>query len=326
MRTVGWLATAAAVATIVAALLTVQEYFNKKEPTITVHRPIQSPTIIGNNRNDINIIYGEMFDELIDVEIRSTSLVAYDAKGNQWRKKFNTKIDQKLIVDINDDGKRDVLIGFNATGPEHSTIIAFGTKGRQLWTYTKKATYPYNAPNSGKMRVGDLKAFLVTDKKIVSAIFADGTWFQSVWIILDKFGNVLKELWHPGALGEVKLLGDVFIVRGLNNDLRSTKISRYPQKNFSVLFALKYENIYGQAPPYFGDMIKNDDFEWYYALSDQKIAITDMQIVKGKVRIWTNCGKGYYFDEKGFTGRIGSGDDQSCPKGFGLYRIVAKTK
>lgn len=118
--------------------------------------------------------------------------------------------------------------------------------------------------------------------------------------------------------------GDILVVKGLNNDLRRAFPSK--SKNVPVVFALKYQNIRGQAPPYLGRVAKNQDFEWYYALSHPSVSMGKLELVQGRVRFWTSCGRAFYLDQRGDTGKIGAGDGMSCPRGFRLIKLNLRSR
>ena len=313
------LGAAAALATIVAAGVALYGFLFPEISAVRVEQPQQSPTIVGNQNTKVSINYGGRFDKLIDAEKREKSLVAFDAQGNQWRKKFDTDIQQVAVCDLDSDGNKEVLVGFSSLGPRHSTLMAFDSRGNELWSFRKKPDYPYIGGQSGKFYVADIKVFTIGGQKAISAFFNDGTWYPSAWVILSAAGKKLKQLWHPGGLGQAEYYRGMLVVKGLNNDLRSA----FPNnaKNVPVVFAVRYENIHGQAPPYMGSVANNRDFQWYYALSHPKVSMGKLEQVKGRIRFWTSCGRAFYLDERGDTKAVGKGDGMVCPQNFRLVPL-----
>ena len=252
------------------------------------------------------------------VEIKENGLIAFDIDGNEWRKAFESKILKYVVTDIDDDGKKEILVGFSVEGKEANHVIAFDSKENEKWDYIFEPQDAYFNPNSGKFKVFDLKVFKEKESKIIAVLFADNYWYQSGLIILSPEGKKMKELWHPGYLLQVEKIKDVYVVRGYNNDFRQTSISKDSQKNFPVIFGVKYENIYGQAPPYFGKLEKNVNFEWYYFLSDQQIGFEEMIVLEGTILVHTTCGKRFYFNETGFLNKISYSDGHSCKEPLDL--------
>lgn len=271
----------------------------------------------------------QLFGPIEGVEIKEKTLIAFDAKGKQRRKTFDSVITCHQLADIDGDGKKDVLIGFEEIGKEHSRVIAFDSKRNELnkkWNYINQPDQPYIGLRGGKFRVLDLKVFNIESQKIIFILFRDSPWYSSVLIVLNSNGEKLKELWHPGFMYQVERIKDVFIIRAANNDLRQTSISKNPNKNFSVIFGLKYEHIYGEAPPYFGRLEKNTHFEWYYALSDQDEEFKELVVLDGKISTFTTCGKMFYFNENGRLNQVGYADGHSCRNTLRLLKLRLSKK
>lgn len=161
----------AALATIVAGGVALYGFWFPEVGGVQVERPTQSPIIVGNQGSDVSINYGGQFGELLDAEKRGKSLVTYDAQGNQWRKKFDTVLQELAVCDLDSDGRKEVLVGFSSQGPEHSTLLAFDSGGKKLWSFRKNPDYPYQGGQSGKFYVTDLKVFTLGGQKVISAFF-----------------------------------------------------------------------------------------------------------------------------------------------------------
>ncbi|NIM15801.1 MAG: hypothetical protein GTO45_35705, partial [Candidatus Aminicenantes bacterium] len=104
------------------------------------------------------------FGPIEGVEIKDNILIAFDPKGNERRKYFDSRITRHTVSDIDQDGKKDVLVGFEDRGKEHSQVIAFDSKMNELnekWNYINKPDYPYfrDGGFGGKFNVRDLKVF-----------------------------------------------------------------------------------------------------------------------------------------------------------------------
>jgi hypothetical protein len=224
----------------------------------------------------------------------------------------------EISTDIDGDGKKEILVGFSEEGKESNQLIALDSNGNKKLEYVFRPQNAYNNDSSGKFKVFDLKVFKEKKSKIIAVLFADEYWYQSALIILSPGGKKLKELWHPGHLHQIEKIKDVFIARAVNNDLRQTSISKNPKRYFSVIFGIKYENIFGQAPPYFGRQEKNDHFEWYWILSDQQVSFLEMKVLEEKILACTTCGKCFYFNEKGPLENVGYTDGYSCKEPLNL--------
>ncbi len=254
---------------------------------------------------------GNRFGSIEGAETQGNTLITFDARGNQWRRNFNSKISRFAIADIDQDGKKDILVGFASDGDEGGKVIALSRPGDEKWRYSCTSPYPY--PRQGKAELGvfDIKAFAENQEPVIAVLFGDQAWFQSVLVMLNPQGKQLKELWHPGHLQQIEKIDNTYVVRAINNDLRQTPLSKNPNKNFSVLFGIRFENIYGQAPPYFGNARINNHFEFYYVLSDQNEAWGQIVPLTDRIRVPISCGLVLHINERGEY-NIGRADSYSC--------------
>ena len=264
------------------------------------------------------------FGSIEGAEIKDNILIAFDKYGNQWRKAFESSILCHLVMDVDDDGKKEILLGFSVEGKEFNLVIAYDSKENKKWEYFLQPRNAYYNESSGKFRVSDLIVFKEKKSKGIAVLFSDVYWYQSVLIILSPAGKKLKELWHPGHLHQIERIKDTLIVRARNNDLRQILPVKNPSQNFSVIFGIKYENIYGQAPPYFGTLKKNVQFEWYCYLSDEQVSFTEMKVLNGTIFLTTACGKRFYLNEKGPLNRFGYTDGYSCKEPLNLIGLELK--
>lgn len=239
------------------------------------------------------------FGNIESVEIRDKKLIAFDAELKQRMKSFDSKIRRHIIEDIDQNGKKDILIGFSAQGKEYSRVIAFDSELNKKWEYVKEPNYPYSGKKSSKFNVLDLKVFEEKNKKIIAILFGASQWYPSALVMLDPGGKKLMEFWHPGHMYQFERIKNVFVIRGVNNHMHQTSIAKNFHKNLSVIFGLTYEHIYGEAPPYFGSSKKNSNIEWYYLLAGQEEKLEEMKVLENKIRVPTSCGKMFYFSENG---------------------------
>jgi hypothetical protein len=271
------------------------------------------------------------FGPIEGVQIKDNTLIAFDTKGKQRWKTFDSKIVQHMLSDIDGDGKKDVLIGFEERGKEYSRVMAFDSKMNELnekWNYMKKPDYPYSRDGGfgGKFRVNDLEVFNVRSQKIIVILFRDTPWYPSVLVVLNSKGEKQKEFWHPGFLYQVEKIKNVFIIRAVNNHLRQTEEFKNYKKNPSVIFGLKYEHIYGEAPPYFGRLQKNTDIEWYYVLSGGNEEFLELVVLNGKISTFAACGKMFYFNENGRLNEVGYSTNYSCEESLHLIKLPLPKK
>lgn len=281
---------------------------------VVVFLPKPSPKITIETKTNF-------FGLLEGVEVKEKLIVGFLNNGAKWTESFDSRILKYAVVDLNGDENKDILLGFESKGSDHSRVIALNSYGKILWKYIKEPNYPYSGGHSGRFNVTDLKTYYHNDRQKCVVIFNDQDWYQSVMLVLDKNGQQLKEFWHPGQMHQVEFLGDIFVVKAMNNDLRQTRISKYPNKNFSVVFALKYSNIFGEAPPYYGPLPKNRKFEWYYYLSDQRFGLGELVFVENSIRVWSTCGKGFYLNKNGKLHREAIADSYSCPEDLNLSKL-----
>ncbi|NIM13978.1 MAG: hypothetical protein GTO45_18185 [Candidatus Aminicenantes bacterium] len=264
---------------------------------------------------------GSQFGPIEGVKINDNILAAIDVRGNQWVKNFHSKINRHVVADIDKDGEKDVLVGFSVDGDEGGRVIAFNTNGKEKWRFFYNSPYPYYGSLRGKLAVTDLRVFDENQERIITVLLKDFHWYQSVFVVLNPGGEKLKEFWHPGHMHQIEKVKDTYIIRAVNNDLRQTALSKNPRKNFSVIFGLRFENIYGQAPPYFGISRKNINFEWYYVLSDQDESFTQMVPFEDKISISISCGLVFYLNDAGTVLRRGLTDGYSCDDSLNLIPL-----
>ena len=300
-------------------------HFSNNESQKSSNIYIKSPVITGSDRSNITIIYSsekENFKGLIGVEVRDNLLVGFDKSGNEWRRTFQSKIKTHILQDINKDRSKEIILGTIAEGEDHSKVIVLDSLGNVIWEYKQTSDdMPYYSPDVGRYNIVDLKFVDIYNYSLIIAIFNMHTWYQSVLRSFDKDGNCIGKLWHPGHLREVKILDDILVVRAWNNDLRQTGLSEDPNKNFSVIFAIKPSSLFGEAPPYFGRDKPNKKFEWYYTLSTQEQYFTNLINVPEGIMSWTSCGKAFYFDIHGVLNKVGFSDDYSCDENIKIVEI-----
>ena len=263
---------------------------------------------------------GNRFGSIEGAETRGNTLIAFDTRGNQWRKNFNSKISRYAVADIDQDGKKDVLVGFASDGNEGGQVITFNRPGKETWRYLCTSPYPYPRQGKGELGVFDIKVFTENQEPVIAVLWGDQAWYQSVLVMLNPQGKQLKELWHPGHLQQIEKIENTYVVRAINNDLRVTPLSKNPHKNFSVLFGIKFENIYGEAPPYLGNARKNTHFEWYYVLSDQEESWGQIVPLKDRIRIPISCGLVLHINDRGEY-NIGRADSYSCKDSLRIIRL-----
>jgi hypothetical protein len=261
------------------------------------------------------------FGPIEGVEIKDNTLIAFDAKGKQRRKTFDSVITCHQLADIDEDGKKDILVGFEERGKQHSQVMAFDARMNELnekWNYMKEPDYPYIIEKGekfggfgGKFMVVDLKVFNVKSEKIIVILFRDTPWYPSALVVLNSNGEKLKEFWHPGHMYQVESIRDVFVIRAINNDLQELPAYKNYNRNLSVIFGLTYEHIYGEAPPYVGKFQKNTQFEWYYVLAEQEDFIR-MTVLNEEIFATTGCGALLFFNENGMDKKVRYSDDHSC--------------
>jgi hypothetical protein len=278
----------------------------------------------------------DKFGPIEGVEIKDNTLIAFDAKGKQRRKTFDSVITCHQLADIDQDGKKDVLVGFKERGKQHSRVMVFDSKKNELnekWNYMKKPDYPYIIEKGEKFggfgckfMVGDLKVFNVRSQKIIVILFRDTPWYPSALVVLNSKGEKLKEFWHPGFMYQVEKIKNVFIIRAVNNHLRQMKTYKNYKRNPSVIFGLKYEHIYGEAPPYLGSLEKNTDFQWYYVLSGGDEEFLELVVLDRKISVFAACGKMFYFNENGKLDQVGQATDYSCEETLRLIRLPLPKK
>jgi hypothetical protein len=262
------------------------------------------------------------FGPIEGVEIKDNTLITFDAKGKQQRKTFDSVIMHHKLADIDQDGKKDVLIGFEGKGKEHSRVMAFDSKVNEKWNYINEPNYPYIRSDQfgGKFNVLDLEVFNIEHKKIIVILFGDCLWHPSVLIVLNSKGEKLKEFWHPGFMYQIERIKDIFIIRAVNNDLQQLAAFKNYNRNLAVIFSLKYEHIYGEAPPYFGRLQKNTHFEWYYVLADQEDFV-GMTVLNGEIFTTTVCGSLFFFNENGVN-RVEYTSESSCKHRLRLIKLL----
>ncbi len=262
---------------------------------------------------------GSQFGPVERVETRDNILIVFDAIGNIRSKNFHSKISRYVIVDIDKDKENDILLGFSADGNESGRVIALDSKRKEKWRFSYNS--PYRGVTGVKLGVSDIKMFDENLDRIIAVLLREERWDLSVLVILNSKGEKLKKLWYPGYMQQIEKIRNTYIIRAVNNDLRQAKMSKNLHGNSSVVFGLKYENIYGEAPPYLGMFKKNVHFEWYFFLTDQKVKFKELSVLGEMILAPTTCGKGFYFNEKGPSNKVHFTDDHSCKDSLQLAKL-----
>jgi len=157
------------------------------------------------------------------------------------------------------------------------------------------------------------------DKEIV-VIAHDPNWYPSRLILLDKEGSLLGEYFHPGHLRHVETAEmspdgrRAVICAGPNNDLRQIIEGSNDYAYHYAVFLLDCQEIWGQAPPYFGEVLQRGSEKWYRVVFPQGRGINSLEIIRKQaysqptIEVKISDGRFFYLGLDGEIVGTGVGD------------------
>ncbi len=256
------------------------------------------------------------------IETSGDHIVATMENGATWSKAFGAPVSQVLVEDLDGDHFNEVLVGLGSSGEDHSSVLLLSSVGEQVWKYQQPPDYPYSGASSGRFRVVRLGISQTGEGLRVVVLFNDAHWYQSCLVTLNPLGERAGILWHPGHLHDLLVQGPMLFVAGVNNDLGATAIGLEGQGHPGVLFAVDSDDVYGQAPPYFGGVERNTDLAWYSVLSRRDVRFSKLESGRnGGVAAWTSCGLVIQVSAGGNITGSQVTDSYSCDRKLALLKV-----
>jgi hypothetical protein len=240
--------------------------------------------------------------EPFEMEINNDYFEIFSKTKNfLWSEKVSGKIKKGIIDDIDNDNKKDIIIGVMDGGDDTGKIIAYNSSGEKKWIYAPERKQYYVGGTSGGLMVNNFQVddlYLKKKKQIVVLYIDRQGWFQSCLSVLNFNGKLLATYWHPGHLYDLKIGSEklnknkYIIVAGANNDLRASVPG---EGNLYCVFMLDPDIIEGEAPPYNGYSLKGTQL-WYYAVTPKNTSFSRIDIIDSnndninEISLWTDKG------------------------------------
>jgi hypothetical protein len=199
------------------------------------------------------------------------------------RIEMSSDIVKAEIVDVDHDGRGDVLVATGGEGDKPGYIIALHTEGDVLWEFdTHEEKY---GRHHGRFVVIDFQVadlFNTGEEKIVFTA-RDEAWFPSRLGILDFGGQHQASYWHPGFVDQFVV--DNFdndsdlevLARADNNNLRTVLRDDAPGNNYQVAFLVDSRNLEGQAFPPAIEGLQSGHELWYAVMLPQGQSVTEVK-------------------------------------------------
>ena len=244
-------------------------------------------------------------------------LVAYDSRGSELRRVFESDISRCVATDAFGGDQKEIFVGFAAKGRDHGSTLALDTFGQELWRYQEDPPRSVFGPQTGKFNVEQLNFIDIGGERSILVLINEGTWYQSHLVLLDpRTGKRKGEFLHSGRMYQAEMFasGNALIVRARNNHLVPAASVREEGAAPMVVFALDASKVYGQGPPFTGELEDSAGILWYYALSDRGESIPELKSIAGGVwQARATCGQFFYFAEGGKSDRQELADVHTCP-------------
>jgi hypothetical protein len=241
----------------------------------------------------------DSFDSIVSCHIIGSTIMLNDAKGNQKFISFDAEITQFKQANITGNKNKELIIGLSAKDSIPAQIIAFSSKGKEIWRYIQELNYPASYTyRCNKLEVSDLEVF----DKLITVTYYDQWYYPSVFVILNSKGIKQKELWHPGRLTVIKYFDSIFVLKGVNNSLEKS-VNDYT----NVVFGLDYEFKSGIVPKMSEE--KSGTFKplFYYMISPLGAKPDIIEIVDSTICYWV-AGYGFFINNKGIITKQVRGD------------------
>jgi hypothetical protein len=247
--------------------------------------------------------------ELESVEVVGvTGIHALDDSARTiWRRDFGTRV-YGLSTIRDGDGRLRIAVGLAGDGTLAGYLLLLDAAGHELWRFHPGRFSPYTGDRRLHYAV---RHILVTDvlphpgREVVACWVSQ--WYPSRACILSEDGELLRQLWHPGALGGALRLGDSsrLVLWGCNNVLCRTSLGDGSDEIHYAFFCVKAEDFGGQCPPRCVEDVPRTPVLWYKVLQPQGLSY---ERVSGEVNfgpseadfeIWTQTGWVLYLDREG---------------------------
>lgn len=233
---------------------------------------------------------------LIDADYPQIIFV-HDKKNKLWQKKLDTKIIKVDVVDLDQNGSREVIAAtyrenYWDWGEHPGWLLVWNEKGELLTEQNMLKTSIYPAKESHCAIEGFEIVDLDRDGRLeIVAMIRGLEYYPSRLAILHYENFHFKEAatyWNPGYIVRL-LIDDIdrngfseIICIAVNNDLKRLPELAF-KENMQTLFMLSGRSVFGQAPPYLGEAEKGSQV-WYQYLtppiSDRASVIMGLSVTR----------------------------------------------
>ena len=198
-----------------------------------------------------------------------------DRSRTIWLRTFDHPVTAAVIY-RDRHGRRMVAVGLNREAANGGRVVALDRRGREVWRFSAGERTPY--PPVPRMTMGVtriLTSDLLEEPGDEIVFTAAGSFYPSRLCILSDEGRLLREMWHPGVVDGIRLVGNTkrVVLWGCNNDVSREFVERLrpdldlpagrEDSYIRAVGCIEAEKIAGQCPPGKAAELPLAPFAWY---------------------------------------------------------------
>ena len=236
---------------------------------------------VRDNLNDPNSI--TYIPQISNVDVNRNMVTVYSEFGRSlWSKYFDSEIVEYIIIDLDQDYRYEVILGFGTGNFDSGYIYVFNWKGEKILSIDPPRSNPYSDFSSvARFSVEDfiVDNFGTNENKIVVS-WSEEDYHKSKVTLFDNDLQEIWSYWNPGYINEL-ILQDIdsdgikeIIFTGWNNDLFKIRELSSSENPFKFVAVVKANSSGGQAPPYFIYDMPDGDHLWYLISFPQGIGFS----------------------------------------------------
>ena len=129
------------------------------------------------------------------IEIKENHFEVFSRyKNTLWIQEISGNIVKGNVVDLDNDGKNEVIIGVGSRGDDTGKILCFSANGELIWEFNTTGSFNYEGGRSDKLMVRNFEIVNLFDsekKQIVILSIDSQGWYQSRLCIIDSRGKLI---------------------------------------------------------------------------------------------------------------------------------------